>query len=265
MLTWNSKKTVSASVLSILNILDNNKINDFEIFIVDNGSTDGTIEILDDYQNNQNIRVIKLGTNKGTTLSRNVALKQISGKIVCVIDSDVAIEAWDIKKSIAFIKKHDCLIAPALSYPNGVFQHSVKKFPTLISKLLKLTNILFGVQKYANLDFYHDMPFKEIVAVETAISAFWLFPASFLNNIGYFDEKIFYSPEDVDYCVRIKKAGCPIYYYPEIKAIHFTQQISHSKPFSKISLSHFYGLLYYFYKHKYLLSAKLIREYPVLY
>jgi hypothetical protein len=263
MLTWNSEKTISASIESILNVSLQNGIDNFEIYIVDNGSSDRTLQILNQYEHNQHVKTISLHKNYGTTYSRNVALKRVSCEFVCVIDSDVEIETWDIKKSIEFIQKNKCLVAPALSYPDGSFQNSVKRFPTIFSKLMKLTKIFFGVQKYASLDFYKGMPFSEIVAVETAISALWLFPVSLLNDVGYLDEKIFYSPEDVDYCVRIRKAGYPIYYYPEIKAVHHTQQISHTKPISKLSRSHLYGLIYYYFKHKYLFSPRRIRELPM--
>ncbi len=263
LLTWNSEKTISASIESILSVSLQNGIDNFEIYVVDNGSTDGTLQILDKYAQDQYVKTIKLNKNCGTTYSRNIALKQVKCEFICIIDSDVVIETWDIKKSLDFIKKNNCLLAPALHYPDSSFQNSVKRFPTIVSKLLKLTKIFLGIGRYADLDFYKEMPFREIANVETAISAFWLFPAFFLKVVGFLDEKIYYSPEDIDYCVRIRKAGYPIYYYPETKAVHHAQQISHAKPFSKLSRSHLYGLFYYYFKHKYLFSAKRIRELPV--
>lgn len=258
-LTWNSETTIDIAIQSVLKILAENRITDFEILVVDNGSTDATLQKLDLYRDKSSLKIIELETNQGTTVSRNLALKQANGEFICIMDSDVVIENWDIRESLDFIKKHLCMLAPRLVYPDGRIQNSIKKFPTLTSKLLKLPKILFGVEKYAYLDFYSDISNKGTVQADTAISAFWLFPASFLKDVGYLDEKIFYSPEDVDYCVRIQQAGYPIYYYPEIKAIHHTQQISHRKPFGKMSLKHFGGLLYYFGKHKYVFSAKRLR------
>jgi glycosyltransferase involved in cell wall biosynthesis len=259
--TWNSERTIRETIESILDTLQENGVKGYEIFIVDNGSTDATRKHLEAYMGNEHFQLILLEKNEGTTYTRNLALRQSRGSYICIMDSDVAIKKWNVKRSLEFIDGHGCLLAPALRYPDGTIQNSVKKFPTLTAKLLKLLKIFFGIQKYASLDFYDGFPFHTTMAVESAISALWLFPSEFLHEVGYTDEKIFYAPEDVDYCLRIQKAGHDIYYYPELEAIHHTQHISHKSPFSKIALSHFFGLLYYFVKHKYLFSTvKLKRQ-----
>ena len=124
---------------------------------------------------------------------------------------------------------------------------------------MKLPKIFLGWDTFAKLDFYKDFPFNSIKDVDTAISAFWLLPASFLERVGLLDENIFYSPEDVDYCMRVHEAGFPVCYYPEIECVHITQQITHRRRLSRISLSHLRGLAYYFRKHRYLFSASRFR------
>jgi GT2 family glycosyltransferase len=258
--TWNSERTIGETITNLLDILRDNDIEGYEIFVVDNGSTDGTQKLVEAYGRNKHFRLVFLERNRGTTYTRNLALRQLRGRYICIMDSDVAVKKWNVRRSLEFIDDHECLLAPALKYPDGAIQDSVKRFPTLSTKLLKLLKIFFGIQKYTGRDFYGDFPFHTATVVETAISAFWVFPADFLRDVGYLDEKIFYSPEDIDYCVRIQKSGHDIYYYPEMEAIHHTQHISHRNPFSKIALSHFGGLLYYFLKHQYLFSATALRK-----
>jgi GT2 family glycosyltransferase len=257
---WNSERTIGETIANLLNTLRDNDIEEYEIFIMDNGSSDGTRKLIEAYEGNKHFRLVFLERNRGTTYTRNFALKQLCGRYICIMDSDVAVKKWNIRRSLEFIDGHECLLVPVLRYPDESIQNSVKRFPTLPTKLLKLLNIFFGIEKYAGRDFYEELPFNTATIVETAISAFWLFPADFLRDVGYLDEKIFYSPEDVDYCVRIQKSGHDIYYYPEIEAVHHTQHISHKNPFSKIALSHFGGLLYYFLKHRYFLSAMALRK-----
>lgn len=260
MLTYNSGENVQDSIQSIIHAMDGNAVENYEIIVVDNGSTDDTRTQLEKSACNGKLRTIYLDRNTGTTVSRNIALRLVRGKYICIMDSDVIIRKWDVDESLRHIDQNTCLLAPRLCYPDARVQQSVKRFPTLTTKLLKLLKIFFAMNVFANKDFYPKFPFQDATRVETAISAVWLFPATFLETVGFFDENIFYSPEDIDYCVRIQLAGYPVYYYPLIEAIHHTQQISHKSPFSRLSLSHLWGLLYYFRKHRYFLSADRLRD-----
>jgi len=47
-----------------------------------------------------------------------------------------------------------------------------------------------------------------------------------LERVGFLDEKIFYSPEDVDYCLRVWKAGFAVWYEAEAMAVHDAQEKS---------------------------------------
>jgi hypothetical protein len=96
--------------------------------------------------------------------------------------------------------------------------------------------------------------------VQSAISCCWFFRRELFERLGPLDERIFYAPEDVDYCLRSWKKGRAVVYFPFLKVLHHTQQISHKKPLSKTALSHFKGLLYYLTKHGYWFSRKRIEQ-----
>ena len=89
-----------------------------------------------------------------------------------------------------------------------------------------------------------------------------MFPKEVLNEVGLLDEKIFYSPEDVDYCIRVWKKGYTIDYFPDVKMIHDAQEISRGKAFkiNFFTLSHLKGLIYLFLKHRYILSGRNLRN-----
>ena len=88
------------------------------------------------------------------------------------------------------------------------------------------------------------------IDVDYAISAFWLFRGDLIEKVGVLDENIFYSPEDVDYCIRIKKQGYRIVYDPSVHIVHDAQEISRKK-LNKFFFSHLKGLFYLFKKHHY--------------
>ena len=151
------------------------------------------------------------------------------------------------------------ILAPCLIYPDGTIQNSVKKFPTVTDKLRKLGQIFLRLP-LGRSDFYPDFPWDSPRVVDTAISACWIFRKEILGDVGYLDENIFYSPEDVDFCLRVWESGKKIVFYPHLKIIHHTQQISHNRPFSRVSISHLFGLLYYYKKHNYLFSYKSLKK-----
>ncbi len=224
----------------------------YEIIVIDNGSSDGSISVFDHFAHilPDNFRLVLLKTNKGTTYPRNIGLKKAQGKYICILDSDTELVKGELTDVIRLLDENReiGIVAPRLLLENGSVQNSVKKFPTFWHKLIKIPKALFGIRTL-EVDFYNGFPFEKETEVDSAISACWFFRRELLETVGMLDENIFYSPEDLDYCLRVYKAGKKILFFPCVTLIHFTQQISHKKPFSKVSLSHFRGLLYYFGKH----------------
>jgi GT2 family glycosyltransferase len=250
-LSWNSEKFLENCLKSIYNKCDGEGIS-FDAFIVDNGSIDDSCTIVEKFQAEYSGKfvLIALPGNKGTTYPRNLALKKARGEFVCIIDSDTELgdgNLSELLQKLSYEKKIG-IIAPCLLLPDGSIQNSVKRFPTMLNKLMKLPRILLGI-KTQNSDFYPDFPFNEEHTVDTAISACWFFRRDLLDIVGFLDEKIFYAPEDIDFSLRVWENGYSILYSPSFTVLHHTQQITHKKPLSKTSLSHFFGLVYYYRKH----------------
>lgn len=251
-LSWNSQKYLEKCFDSIIALCDNDKIG-YEIIVIDNGSNDNSEKIINIYKAKypQIFIAIMLPENIGTTRSRNIGLKKSKGRYICILDSDTEILSNSFSKMTTILDNNSDIgiIAPQLILPNGAIQNSVKRFPTLLHKILKIPKVIFSL-KIKDFDFYDKFPFSTEKYVDTAISACWLLSRELTLTIGLLDENIFYAPEDVEYCMRIRKAGKKVLYYPHVKILHNTQQISHKSPFSRLSISHFFGLLYYFKKHR---------------
>ena len=263
-LTWNSEQFIEQCLLSISKSCQKDEISNYEVIVIDNNSTDMTKEIIKNTTmgNAKRIELIELERNYGTTKTRNMGLQKSLGEYICVLDSDAEIKNINYNYIFSYLDENPDvgIVAPKLIYPNGDIQVSVKKFPTLSDKMKRLLKV-FANRDLKHSDYYSDFPFNQLREVETAISAFWIFRRETISAVGLLDEKIFYSPEDVDYCLRVWKAGKKVVYCPFFEILHHTQQISHHKPFSKVSLSHFAGLLYYFWKHGYCFSR---RKLPII-
>ena len=235
-----------------------------EVNVVENGSSDGSVDVLKKMQARYpgRLSVIYQASNTGTTQSRNRALKKSTGKYILILDSDAYMNSETLMGLIFYLENNlnVGLIAPGLVYPDGRFQMSVDTFPTIARKLKRYFSlrVIEGNFKKQNSG-----------PVDYAISACWMLRKNVIDKVGLLDENIFYSPEDVDYCIRIWKAGYQVHYFPDVSMVHDAQEISRPKGFliNKFTIRHAKGLLYLFAKHRYVFSLenlyKKIDRFPV--
>ena len=247
-LNWNSGHHLKKNIPKII---DDTNLCGFsiEIFIVDNGSSDNSRFIIKRLieKFGRIIIPIYLPENRGTTYSRNLALRRAIGKYVAILDSDAYPRRGCFRKLVDKIEsssKRIGIIVPRLEYPNGWYQKSVDVFPTLQQKIYRLL-------------FLKSMENKGSIPpegpVDYAISAFWLFKKELLEKVGYLDEAFFYAPEDVDFCLNVWQAGYLVYYYPEATAVHDAQELTRSVRLSRMQWIHVKGLIYLFFKHRYII------------
>jgi GT2 family glycosyltransferase len=215
--------------------------------VVDNGSKDNTKEIIEDLviAHGVCIKPIYIEHNMGTTFPRNLALKKAIGKYICIIDSDAYPKKGCFEQLLSRLTTNPKIgiVVPKLVYPNGHYQKSTDVFPTIFQKIFRL---FFLKYMEAKQTIHGEGP------VDYAISAFWLMKRELLKTVGYLDERIFYAPEDVDYCLRVWKTNYIIYYVTDATVIHDAQEISRGIKINRATLNHMRGLSYYFRKHKYL-------------
>jgi hypothetical protein len=256
-LTWNSEKYVEKCVNSIYNSAGNER-DSIEVIVVDNGSSDSTPKILERLKtNNANFKYILLDKNYGTTFPRNLAIKESKGDFILVLDSDTEIGEHSIEILLDTLNDENYanvgIVAPRLLYPDGSVQHSCKRLPNIAIKILKFTGSKYLKSIAESMELYgpkvYSLDFYDIIEVDYCISACWLVRRKALDEVGLFDERIFYSPEDVDLCVRMWLKGWKVVYNPNATVIHHTQRLS--KRNFRIALSHAKGLFYYFRKYGY--------------
>lgn len=251
-LTWNSERYITKCLQSVIGEIAHGS-DSAEIHIVDNGSTDATPDMLKELHAAHPSLIFPtfLDTNTGTTYPRNLALKKASGRYICIMDSDVELSSGTFQHLITVLQRDSQvgLVAPRLTYPNGTLQKSTDDFPTISRKIERYFFLKrMEIREYE----YHAHAGRHAgqeQEVDYAISAMWLFRHDLLDRVGLLDENIFYAPEDVDYCLRIWKAGYKILYSPGISCIHHTQEISRGFKITRATLHHISGLLYYFRKH----------------
>ena len=251
-LTWNSARYIERCIASIDAALARSPLS-YEVLVLDNGSKDETVELLERLSGQSNGRIVLFyeKTNIGTTQSRNRLFAAARGKYLCVMDSDVELGEHVVDTLISMLDEDSGvgLVAPRVQYASGNWQKSFDRFPTLFDKI----NRFFRLR---TIEEHEAMQVESAVkpfVVDYVISAFWLMRRELLRTVGLLDERIFYAPEDVDFCLRVWKSGYRILYVPAVSITHHTQELSRGWKLNKAKVAHLQGLAYYFMKHRYLL------------
>ena len=136
---------------------------------------------------------------------------------------------------------------------DGVAQNSCKKYPTRKSFF---KGLLRSLGKQVGLDIYpnaytesnYNMDQSQPFEVDYVIGACQLIRRKAQTKVGFLDEKIFYGPEDADFCMRIKQAGYRVMYLPMVSISHAYIRPSSTKFFSKLTWKRICGLFYFFNK-----------------
>lgn len=250
-LTWNSRRHIKAMLTTLLDDAHDSEIS-IEVFMVDNGSTDGSLELIQEFvEAHPEVTLIPMPKNLGTTVPRNIALRMARGDHVLILDVDTEmpkgtlqglLDSWDRIPDPESIG----IVCPRLIYPNGDFQESARRFPTLFTKVYRL----FGMEKRRIADeTVQAVVDGELTQIDYAMSAAWFVPRKTFERIGYLDERIFYAPEDVEFCARAWMNGLKIWYDPAVEVIHHLQRITNKKPLSKLGISHTKGLIRYWWEY----------------
>ncbi|MDR2680556.1 MAG: glycosyltransferase family 2 protein [Tannerella sp.] len=263
-ITWNSQRDVAPCLDSVLASTGHMSV---EIIVVDNGSADGTRGILQSY--GARINFIPLDKNRGVAFARNTGLKAATGELVWILDVDTIVNRHAVDGMVSFLAGNPgCgLCACRLQSENGEVQDSCRRLPRPAHKIRNVLSEITGrtallkrlhakIKNRNETQFYRrELSGSEPFEAEYVIGACQMFRRSILDHAGYLDDRIFYGPEDADFCLRIYRKGYKIICLPRYHIIHHYNRISGKKIFSRISYLHLKGLIYFYFKHKLLTSG----------
>lgn len=230
---------------------------EFEIFVVDNASTDGSFEVAQ--KQFPNVRFQKNKENLGFGKAQNVILKKAQTPYILTLNPDCKVPKETLSHLIDYMEKNPDvgICSPRVEKADGSLDiASHRGFPT------PWASFLYFFLKNDSLYHLTDRDMSTAHEVDSIVGAFMLLRKSVLEKVGYFDEDYFLYAEDIDLCFRIKKAGFKVMYVPEVKVTHVKGVSSgikkHSQDFSRAtestresSLNNFYKTMKIFYKKHY--------------
>ncbi len=224
----------------------------FEVLVVDNNSGDGTAEMV--RKNFPQVYLLTNQDNVGFAQACNQAIRVSQGDYLLFLNPDTEIIDQAIVKTFAFAKnkKNAGITGCKIINADGSLQPSVRKFPDLFSHifiLLKLHNFIpnfYPIRRYYEFDWPHN----ETKPVDQVMGAFFMVKRDVFKDVGLFDKNFYIWFEEVDFCLRAKKAGWLTYFFPGATIRHQKGESFKKKSALRKQLIFNKSLLYYFFKNR---------------
>ncbi|MFQ3675845.1 MAG: glycosyltransferase family 2 protein [Endomicrobiia bacterium] len=256
---YNTKDLLSQCIKSIYH---NTKEISYEIIVVDNASSDGSVEML----KKEFPEVIVIANNKNLFFTRahNQALRIANGRYLMILNSDTVILERAFDKMIKFMDEHpECgACVPKLLNPDMTLQRSSDRLPTFTYGLFEvlLLNTLFPNNSVKRYRIYSEWDRNSTMAVDSVGGSCMMVRREVIEKIGLLDENFLAYWEEIDWCKRILEAGYKIYYLHTAQIIH-CWQVSMNKLGKEKKEKIFYNsMLYYYKKHFGMLTYWIFRS-----
>jgi GT2 family glycosyltransferase len=215
---WNTKDLLKNCLGSVYSTVHNLTL---EIIVVDNASSDGSQEMLEnDFP--QAIRICNR-ENRGFGAANNQAFAVMKGKYALLLNSDAVLTPNAVNKLWSFCEanKRAAIVCGQLLNADGSKQNSVASFPGLLT-LAANTSILEYLfpQQFPSKRYQHDQPLQ----VDSAIGACMMIRKKALDETGFFDERYFFFFEETDLAYALHRAGWKTYHVPDAYIYHLQGQ-----------------------------------------
>jgi hypothetical protein len=216
----------------------------FDVVIVDNGSIDGSAEMIE--AQFPDFHLLRNEQNMGFGKANNLVFSSFSQyAYYLLLNSDATTTLEVIETLLSFLKTHSDIAAagPALKLPNGRYQFGgagwgpswiyAFNFFLMFSNISRSFRGLFICQEqYVSI--------REPIMVDWLAGTCMLIRGTTLRNIGWFDERYFVYGEDADWCWRARRKSWKLAYLPYLSVLH---ELGASSTF-KESTSWFLNLAY---------------------
>lgn len=246
---------------TINSILEQDYPFSYEIFVVDNASSDDSLAKLQDYFKDK-VKFIASEENNGFAAGNNQALRLADGKYILLLNSDTLVWKNTLENIYGYMEEHQDVGASGcrVLLENGELDKACKRsFPNVKNSFFRLFHIPTNSKDdNYNLD---NLPDDGIYEIDCLTGAFMFIRAKALDEIGFLDETFFMYGEDIDLCYRIKEAGWKIVYYGESKITHL-KGASSKKQKNKL-IYEFYRAMYIYYKKHHAQESSFLINFAV--
>jgi len=216
-LSWNTRELTLACLESLENVAIAH-----EVLVLDNASEDGSADAIADRF--PDVELVRESHNQGYAIGNNRLAAKASGRYLCLLNSDTEVPAGALERLAAFLDSEPeyAAVAPELVGPDGVIQHSCKRFPGL-GVALVYDMPWRGWPLLKRIDdryFYRDFDHASDRDVDQPPGACFMIRRNLWEELGGFDESLWLFYNDVDLCLRLRRTGARIRYLADVAILH---------------------------------------------
>lgn len=240
-----------------------------EIWVVDCGSSDrSTAMVRDEFPE---VRLIETG-NVGYARGNNLALRSIAAgggaRYVLLLNPDTEIPPGALSEMLALMDERAEVGAsgPRLVLPDGSLDLACRRgFPTPLVSLYHFSGLSRRFPRSPRFARYNltFLPENAVTEVDSVVGAFMLVRGETLRQVGFLDESFFMYGEDLDWALRIKRAGWKIVYNGAVQVLHH-KRASSSQQNVQSTRAFYEAMLIFFRKHYAATTAAPLRWLVVL-
>lgn len=237
---WNGKTDLHECLNSLFKIT----YSPIEVIVVDNGSSDGSVELVK--RKFPNVKNVNVGKNLGFAEGNNLGYKKSTGEYVLFLNNDCIVTDDFLDKLVLYLKKNPTvgIVQPTIFFyrPNTIFHSTINSVGSFLLKNGFLYHQDYGKkfikQKYTK-------PFE----IFSAYGACFLVKREVIEKVGLFDPDYFAYFEETDLCHRVWLAGYSVMTYPSVHVFHKGAQTSAKLPSAFIQFHSFKNKFYSYLKN----------------
>lgn len=193
-----------------------------EVLVIDNASVDGSQLMID--REFGMVDLIRNDHNRGFARANNQGLARARGRYLVLLNPDTEVKPSALAELLAFMENEQTAggAGPKLLHPDGSLQISCYPAPTLARELWRMFHLdrLHPLAAYPPSWWQSNRP----VRVDMAQGACLILRREALRQVGMLDERFFMYTEEVDLCLRLRKAGWRIHWVPWAEVTHYGGQ-----------------------------------------
>mgnify|MGYP000483548861 CR=1 FL=1 len=192
-----------------------------EVWVVDNGSSDGSAEMAQTAFPGVNLLT---SANRGFAAGCNLGLARSQGRYVMLLNADTEVVGPALVTLLDYMDAHPDVgvLGPQLRYADGRLQSSRRRFPSPLTGFLESTLLQQWFPRNRWLTHYYalDLPDDAPAEVDWLVGAALVVRREALAQAGPLDEGYFMYSEEMEWCRRIKGHGWRVVYLPAATIVH---------------------------------------------
>lgn len=220
--SYNTKNFLYSCLQSVYENLSKNL--KFEVIIVDNASSDGSVEMVK--KQFEKVTLVKNQENLGFAKANNLGIEKAHGRYLLFLNSDTILHKNTIETIISFMEKNNDAGATTcrINLPDGKMDDACHRgFPTPWNAFCHFSGLsrVFPKSKIFAGYSLGWMDLTKIHEIDACCGAFMIVKRESGEGVNWWNESYFWYGEDLDFCYRLKGKGWKIYFLPTVSILHY--------------------------------------------